>query len=270
MRNKNFASDGFEPESAGQSAENCKVVADALKLRRWRALLGEAAMLETDLIELMVTPNAALKSQLIETRTEPVYQIHYTPAARWLHTSRIEEMYNWRHQFVGRSTLEFKHCVLIINIRRDHELQKNLDAFFSLWSEEADFLVKALNIKWLVSACDTFSDHCSDDAERATALVGAMMVKTIKIYETELLFRFKRVEQAEWPEYKPTQLFDGLNSFNIGYGDVVFNLKARIKEFVRRGTPTALILDELFERVCVSNTAFSRWRAEHSHEPTCW
>jgi hypothetical protein len=192
------------------------------------------------------------------------------PPARWLHNSIPEEIYNWRRQFIGRSTLEFKHCVLIIHIRRDHEIRANLHAFFSLWSEQAAFLTKALNIKWLVSACDTFTDHCNDDAERATALAGGMMIKTIKLYETELLFRFKRLEPAEQPEYKATQLFDGLNSFNIGYGDVASNLRKRIKDFVRCGTPTALILDELFERVCVQDTTFCRWRAEHSHEPTRW
>ena len=131
-------------------------------------------------------------------------------------------------------------------------------------------MTKALDVKWLVSACDTFSDHCSDDAERATALVGSTMIKTIKLYETEELFRLKRLEPAERPNYKPTHLFDGLNTFYIGYGDVVFNLKRRIKDLVRRGTPTAMILDELFERVCKFDTAFSRFRAEQAHEPTHW
>jgi hypothetical protein len=58
-----------------------------------------------------------------------------------------------------------------------------------MWAEEAHFLAKALNTKWLVSACDTFADHSNDDAERATALLAATMIKTIKIYETERLFR---------------------------------------------------------------------------------
>ena len=78
-------------------------------------------------------------------------------------------------------------------------------------------MTKALDVKWFVSACDTFSDHCSDDAERATALVGSTMIKTIKLYETEELFRLKRLEPAERPDYKPTHLFDGLNTFYIGY-----------------------------------------------------
>jgi hypothetical protein len=179
-------------------------------------------------------------------------------------------MYNWRRHFVGRSALEFKHCALTINIRRKHELQKNLDAFFLAWAEEGQFLTKALNVKWLVSACDTFSDHSGDDAERATALAASTMVKTIKLYETEELFRFKRQEPAECPDYTLTHLFDGLNTFYIGYGDVVSNLKARIKDLARRGTPTAMILDELFERACKFDTVFSRFKAEHVHEPTRW
>jgi hypothetical protein len=227
-------------------------------------------MIETELTELMSTPNAVLKTKVLEARSEAPYLQPYASSARWLHASLIGELYNWRHRFIGRSALEFKHCVLTVNIRRNQDLQSHVDAFFLAWKEEAHFLTKALSIKWLVSACDTFADHSNDDAERATALVAATMVKTIKIYETEMLFRFKRLEPAEWPDYESTHLFDGLNSFNIGYGDVVCNLKNRIKDFVRRGTPTALILDEVFERACRFDTAFSRWRAEHTHEPTRW
>lgn len=227
-------------------------------------------MIETELAELMSTSNAVLKTRVLEARSEPVYQEHHQASAPWLHTSMIEEIYKWRRRFIGRSALEFKHCALTIKIRRHEELQSHLDSFFVVWKEEAYFLTKALNIKWLVSACDTFADHCDDDAERATALIASTMVKTIKLYETEILFRFKRLEATERPDFEPKHLFDGLNTFNIGYGDVVFNLKSRIKDFVRRGTPTALILDEIFERVCRFDTAFSRWRAEHTHEPTQW
>lgn len=231
---------------------------------------GRTLMIETEFAELMSTPNALLKTRILETRSEPPYQEHYAPSSPWLHNSIIEEMYNWRHKFIGRSALEFKHCLLIIKIRRNQELQRHLDSFFLLWVEEAYFLTMALNTKWLVSACDTFADHCNDDAERATAIVAATMIKTIKIYETEMLFRFKRLEPTQRPDYRSTHLFDGLHSFNIGYGDVVLGLKNRIKNLVRRGTPTSLILDELFERVCMFDTAFSRWRAEHTHEPTRW
>jgi len=228
-------------------------------------------VIETEIVELMSSPNAVLRARVLEARSEPPYQKLYLPSERWQKNPLIEEeMYNWRRGFIGRSALEFKHCVLIISIRRNHELQRHLDAFFSLWAEEAEFLTKALNVKWLVSACDTYTDHCRDDAERATALIASTMIKTIKIYETEMLFRFKRLEPAEWPQYRGMHLFDGLNTFNIGYGDVIYNLKMRIKDIVRRGTPTSLILDELFERVCKFDTAFSRWRAEHTCEPTLW
>ena len=227
-------------------------------------------MIEAEIEDLMSTPNAVLKTAVLQARPEPAYQSHYAAADRASHASIAGEMYNWRHQFVGRSALEFKHCVVTINIRRNEDLKTNLDAFFSTWSEEGPFLAKALTIKWLVSACDTFADYSADDAERATALIGAAMVKTVKLYETERLFRLKKMEPAEWPEYKTTELFDGLITFNIGYGDVVVNFKRRLKNLVRRGTPTSLILDEIFERLCVSETTFARWRAVHVHEPTRW
>jgi hypothetical protein len=226
-------------------------------------------MIEEDVKELISAPNAVLKTQILEARSEPPYH-NYVTAGRGVPSTIADEMYKWRHQFIGRSALEFKHCVLTINIRRNHELQINLDAFFQAWAEEAYFLTKALDLKWLVSACDTFADHSGDDTERATALIGATLFKTIKIYETERLYRYKRLEPAEWPEYKLVPLFDGLKSFNIGYGDAVINLKRRIKNLVRRGTTASLMLDELFDRACKLDTAFSRWRAEHFNERTSW
>lgn len=226
-------------------------------------------MIETELIGLMATPNALLKAIVLEPRSEPPYH-NYVTAGRGVPSTIADEMYKWRNQFIGRSALEFKHCVLTINIRRNHELQKNLDAFFQMWAEEAYFLTKALDLKWLVSACDTLADHSGDDTERATALIGATLFRTIKIYETERLYRYKRLEPAEWPEYKLVHLFDGLKSFNIGYGDAVIGLKRRIKSLVRRGTSASLILDELFDRACKCDTAYSRLRAEHFNEPTSW
>src|SRR5581483_11220186 len=97
--------------------------------------------------------------------------------------------------------------------------------------------------------CDTFADYSDDDAERATALVAAAIIKTIKIYETEPRFRFKRLAPSEWPKYEGTHLFDGLYSFNIGYGDVISNLKERIQNLCRRRSPTAKILEEVFNRI---------------------
>ena len=86
-------------------------------------------MIETELIELMAAPNALLKTMVLKPRLEPPYQQRYVPSARGLHKSLIEELHNWRRKFLGRSALEFKHCVLTINIRRNQNLQSNLDSF---------------------------------------------------------------------------------------------------------------------------------------------
>jgi hypothetical protein len=228
-------------------------------------------MIEDEFTELMSTPNSDLKTKVLQPRFEPPFQQHYPYPNQWQKYPQVEgEMYNWRRRFVGLPALAFKHCVLIIKIRREHDLERHLNAFFELWEQEGQFLREILNVKWLVSACDTFSDHSPDDAERATALIASSIVKTIKLYETEMLFRFKRLDPLAWPVYKNTLIFDGLYSFNIGYGDVVNNLKRRIKDITRRGTPPALILNELFERICKFNTAYSRLRAEHTCEQTSW
>lgn len=44
-----------------------------------------------------------------------------------------------------------------------------------------DFLCQHLNLRWLISACDTFIDHDSDPTLRALMLQGVLLVNTVKL-----------------------------------------------------------------------------------------
>ncbi|HFU75074.1 MAG TPA: hypothetical protein ENK66_02405, partial [Arcobacter sp.] len=88
-------------------------------------------------------------------------------------------------EFSSKTMLEFYHAWIIINIRRKVNLTENINKFFTLWSEESNFLITELSSRWLVSACDTIIDYSSDKQEQVIALNAVVLVNTIKLYETE-------------------------------------------------------------------------------------
>jgi hypothetical protein len=181
-------------------------------------------------------------------------------------------------EFSGRPMILFYHAWLIVHIRRGR-LEKAAD-FRTLWQSEPDYLMERLNTRWLVSACDTFADIGRDDGEAQIALAATLMMAVVKLYETErtehraapnfLSFLGKSRGTRE-PAPFGTELFDGLTTFAVGQGDLVFNLFARINSVSgRTQSIPARILMELLRRLHGNDTVFRRMMDRHTNEGTRW
>lgn len=173
-------------------------------------------------------------------------------------------------EFSSRSALEFLHAGTIVHIRRNIHRDAHADRFQWLWREESAYLLNVLNLRWLVSACDTIVDVSSDPADRAAAALGTVLANTVKLYETERL----ACSSAD-PDYSNVQglvpLFDGLTAFNVGKGDMVFQLLARLDSLTRDGlTPGQLLAREIVQRVNRSDTVFRRFAVDHVVPETAW
>jgi hypothetical protein len=214
-------------------------------------------------------PFSQLRQMRISAIESAPYLTDYPAPPPPLKRDLAPELYSHRRAMIGASQLEFLHVCLIVMLRRRIETRKNFTTFHRIWNEEKTFLLKTLNSRWLVSACDTFADHARDKADRTTALAGAILLNTIKIYETERIFRGDYKEK-EFAPHQWLHLFDGMHSFWIGNGDVIFNLKRRIDRLRHEKGPVDAILVELFERVNVHNTAFGRFRSVHTLLETKW
>lgn len=88
-------------------------------------------------------------------------------------------------EFSGKPELLLHHAKLIVLLRRGYKVEEIFSDFEDLWQQQNEWLLKNLNIRWLISACDTFADHSADTTERALALSTSLMVNTLKMYETE-------------------------------------------------------------------------------------
>lgn len=183
---------------------------------------------------------------------------------------------NLKKEFVGQPELNYHHAILILLIRRDIDTRKHFLQFQQLWLEEHAFLLKSLNTRWLISACDTFIDHSEDDFLKALLMNAVILVNTIKLQESE---RYLTVSETAAPNSKRLDslqnerlaLFDGVSGFAVGTDDTLRNMRWRLDKLAQLH-PLGVVVTEIFERVQQpsANTVYSRFRTLHHRDKTSW
>lgn len=180
-------------------------------------------------------------------------------------------MESLREEFATKSELLFYHAALICLIRRGIETSEAFARFTIIWDEEADFLRRELDSRWLVSACDTFADHAQNPTIRALAMTGSILVNTVKLYETENWATGRSGQDLNYRAITlRTQLYDGISAFHIGSGDLVSNMQKRLSALTDSPHAISVILSELFKRMHLHDTVFRRFREEHYNPASIW
>jgi len=187
----------------------------------------------------------------------------------------LDQFGRLRRQFGGQPKLMLLHAALIVLLRRQISVPQAATHFRRLWSEQGNLLVNQLDLRWLVSACDTFADHPRNDAEKARAMLASSLVNTVKLYETERkALGYPQIDSAKAAAVvadSPGLLFDGLTRFNVGGGDMVANLIARLARCnADRKDPVQILVIETINRVLRHPTVFRRFRDLHRGKNTKW
>ncbi|MDI7860920.1 hypothetical protein MRS76_03035 [Rhizobiaceae bacterium n13] len=208
----------------------------------------------------------ALKARLIEG--DDVQQTRGAEKSLELHLS------NLRREFSGEPEIVYYHAKLIVLIRREFRVEEKYVQFKDLWQRQGEFLCSKLNIRWLVSACDTFADHDPDPALRNAALLGSVLVNTVKVYESERLITNSTdnpvdEDKVEHLQTKLVPLFEGLSCFTVGTDDTLRNMRWRLEPLFAEG-PVGKILKTVYDRLQVNDTAFARLRELHRRDKTGW
>ncbi len=209
---------------------------------------------------------AQLKQQTISGN-----EVAYTHGAE----KNIEQhLQNLRAEFAGGSELLHYHASLIVMIRREYAIKANIARFEQLWAQEQDYLQKHLNMRWLVSAADTFADHARDPLVRAMMLNVAVLFNTVKMQETE---RFLQNAEtlSDMPERHKqlasgrVDLMDGTSAFAVGTDDTLRNMRWRINEIAQLH-PLGGLLTEVFQRLQTEDSVYRRFRERHTRSKTAW
>lgn len=186
-----------------------------------------------------------------------------------------EHIANLRQEFVGEPEINHYHATLIVLIRRDIDAQDNYAKFKALWLSEQDFLLKSLNTRWLISACDTFIDFDEDVGFKALLMNAIVLINTIKLHETEnLLCDVTLIENPETKQTLQTQrvaLFDGTSAMAVGTDDTLRNMRWRLDKLCREYALGQIVI-EIFERLQLdkNNNVYSRAKNRHTRERTRW
>ena len=186
-----------------------------------------------------------------------------------------EHLINLRSEFIGNSELCYMHAKIIVLIRREYQIKKNFEMFEQLWSKEKVFLLKNLNIRWLISAADTFADHSDDNALQSLSVACACLVNTIKIQESENFISntlehkddSSKIEKLNQGERFP--LFDGISVFKFGTDDTLRNMRWRIEKVAKYNIAGEILL-EIFLRMQSHDTVYSRTKNRHTRNKTSW
>lgn len=209
---------------------------------------------------------SALKNNKIEGNT-----VTYNQGANKKITQHLE---NLKTEFAGQSELLYYHAQLIVLLRREYKTQEIYGKLKMLWELEEAFLLEKLNLRWLISAADSFSDHSTDEAVKALSLCTSLLFNTVKLYETE---RFLTVSENTpiSPERKNkvtserVELFDGTAAFVVGTDDTLRNLRWRI-DSIKTTHPIKQILLEVFRRLQNEDSVYQRFRQLHTNTRTEW
>ena len=179
-----------------------------------------------------------------------------------------------RGEFSGQSELNYYHAQLSVLIRREYQVAKTYGQFLDLWTHEAHSLCQSLNLRWLVSAADTFAEHGRTLEHSSAGMLASVLINTIKIYETERVITATesctpKDELIEKIQSQMVPLFGGMSCFTIGTDDTLRNMRWRLEPFFDHGPPGA-ILKTIFDRLQVSDSAYARLRHRHKRKKTSW
>lgn len=179
-----------------------------------------------------------------------------------------------KREFSGQSELLFHHASLIVLVRREVRLTETIPRFEQLWAQEAEFLCRNLNLRWLISAADTFADHAGDPQIRAVAMMASLLGNTVKIGESDRYIHGAETltplpERIDRLQAGLTPLFDGMTIFTVGTDDMLRNMYWRLEPYFAAGA-AGMILKTVYDRMQVNDTAFARLRALHHRDRTSW
>jgi hypothetical protein len=208
----------------------------------------------------------AMKRDLVEDSPVP----HKSGKKR----SLDEHMANLRLEFKGQPEILFHHAKLIVLLRREFDVGNTYRQFQDLWQQEVEFLTAHLDLRWLISACDTFADHDDDGSVRAIAMMASLFGNTIKIYETDRFISERadagaKTERIEQLQTSRVQCFDGVYLLKVGSDDTLRNMHWRLKPFFQSGV-IGKIAQTIYDRMQQYDTAYGRMRALHHHDRSKW
>ena len=236
---------------------------------KWFSIVRHKRRIGASSLSGQINTNFASQKKLIINDGE----VHYTYGSA---NDLSEHFQALRKEFSSQSELCFTHAKLIVLIRREYDIKKHFDLLETLWNEEQDFLIKNLNIRWLISAADSFIDYSTNDLTKGLSIAAVTLFNTVKLQESERFLTNAKLYNNDDPSIQKRldseeriPLFDGTEIFKFGTSDSLRNMRWRINK-LSKSNPGGSILLEIFKRLQNYDTVYSRAKKRHKRKKTEW
>jgi hypothetical protein len=91
-----------------------------------------------------------------------------------------------RREFAGKPLICLTLARHIVCLRRQIDVEENWSQFQLLLAKYKGYIIAEMNLRWLLSICDTYADY-GTPVERCAALIVVTCINTLKLAETERL-----------------------------------------------------------------------------------
>jgi len=170
-----------------------------------------------------------------------------------------EHLKSIESEFVGSPDVCYQLISHIVNIRRQINVGTHYQKFIELLENQSEVLITNLNTRWLISVCDTYVDHGTNQ-EKANALVISTYVNMVKLADTYIYtLSDQSIDQSNFSTHGPdNELWDGITQYCMQAGDMFHNLNSRICLTLESTPIISQIWLNIFERMQKNKNLLSK------------
>lgn len=154
-----------------------------------------------------------------------------------------------RTEFEGQPELHFLNAVCIGHLRRDNPQEKYVDLFFRIWAEEADFMLKTIDVRWLLSALGTFEKIHKNAPQSQIGTASNIFFNMLRIYEAERMSQNLSPTNTLRKNFKQDDLTMGFTNFALIKGDSDKNIIRVLARLSKTDPIAGPMLEEMIHRL---------------------
>lgn len=167
-----------------------------------------------------------------------------------------------KREFIGKPYVCYGLVVSIIHLRRNIDYDEHKNRFYFLLDKYKEILLKELDLRWLVSVCDTIVDT-GNDTDSSSAMLVSFLLNNLNIQAT-LLDAVSAVKptKEELQKVRFRETWDGMVSAPVANGDMIYNMMIRFNKVVDRSSLISPMWKEIKSRLKDDKTVPVNWLVE--------
>lgn len=152
---------------------------------------------------------------------------------------------NVRNEFIGLPEVCHQLVTHIIHLRRKPNSIEHTEAFYKLWTQYEEVLLEHLDVRWLLSVCDTLVD-VGEPHQSAVAMNIVQCINRCNLDATILhIVVDGGIDTEKLKKANKFETWGGMITADIPSGDMLHNMMVRLDSVVK----TDIICERIWKRI---------------------